>query len=365
MTDKMLLFDEGGVVKRATDPIGTGVTPTGFSGDYPVRLDPQAVFQLANNANLLRVIPEVTIGTKEYTWREITSVDFAAGKSAPFPDGDMPETFDDNGETKVVNLKTYGVMRRLKLTDILHSAASAGVQQRLKIWNDDGEMNPEIIADLKAAQIKNATALLANALDKHLVIGDSGADPLQFDGLKKQVTAANGAQEHIDAVGTTFDVNHFDKFLSQDTADGEHIIVAHPQVIEQIKRAYWSTIGTHTIFVANNDPVAPGVTLDNRIMTSIGEVLLVPDRNFGLTDNGDGTYAADIYVLNMRVAGEPLVYRVSQIPMSYKDLAEGATSIGIMVWTNTALVVKGMPVQKHYKSNFAGVLTYEPPTFGV
>jgi hypothetical protein len=52
--------------------------------------------------------------------------------------------------------------------------------------------------------------------------------------------------------------------------------------------------------------------------------------------------------------GEPLVYKITQIPLSVNDLAPGCTAVSFEVWAATALVIKGCCAQGKMTSQFTG-----------
>jgi hypothetical protein len=52
--------------------------------------------------------------------------------------------------------------------------------------------------------------------------------------------------------------------------------------------------------------------------------------------------------------GEPLVYKITQIPLSLVDLAPGCTAISFEIWTKTALIIKSMCAQSAYPAVFDG-----------
>jgi hypothetical protein len=60
--------------------------------------------------------------------------------------------------------------------------------------------------------------------------------------------------------------------------------------------------------------------------------------------------------------GEPFVYRSTQIPLAFKDLAPGCTAISFMEWAKTALVIKAMCAQGVYASQFSGRVVTTCPT---
>jgi hypothetical protein len=60
--------------------------------------------------------------------------------------------------------------------------------------------------------------------------------------------------------------------------------------------------------------------------------------------------------------GEPLVYRRTQIPLAFKDLAPGCTAISFMEWAKTALIMKYRCAQSRYETIFSGRVVTTCPT---
>jgi hypothetical protein len=61
-----------------------------------------------------------------------------------------------------------------------------------------------------------------------------------------------------------------------------------------------------------------------------------------------------LWALRMTHNGEPLVYRLTQIPLSLTDLTPGCTAISFEVWKATCLVIKMCCAQGKYTAMFTG-----------
>ena len=86
--------------------------------------------------------------------------------------------------------------------------------------------------------------------------------------------------------------------------------------------------------------IIPGFVLADMIDTSIGRLTLVPDYRFTATQVGDKTFSAKLYPLRVFHNGEPLVYKSTQTPLSFKDLMPGCTAISFETYAVSALVIK-------------------------
>ena len=106
----------------------------------------------------------------------------------------------------------------------------------------------------------------------------------------------------------------------------------------------------------NNAAIAAGLTFVDRIQTSVGTLTLVADSRFSRTDHSDGTFSSSLYAVRMEHNGEPLIYKATQIPLNYKDLAPGCSAISFMTWSVTALTVKHACAHGQYRARFSGLV---------
>lgn len=362
-------------VRRASDVINPlASTPADFSAQYPQPLDTTELLTMCEDISLWKALPEIPTALQQETWREMNSLAFTSGSAyISFADGACPEEFTHNGSNLTITLKNIGAHKALTLSDIMHSQAVAaagwnginrivgGFQfgEGLPGGNDVGTFQAEAVADLKAKEMVLAGVLVLNGWDDLLVNGNSANNSLQFDGLATQVTAANGAHVRstadVNASGT-FAAIGFDRFLSEGCAKPD-AVAGHPQAIQELMSAYFSLgfQGSQLIYKTDGTRMVPGYNFAGEVNTGIGPLKVVADRHFPITGNNVGpTYSADIFALRMVHNGEPLVYKRTQIPFSFRDLVPGCTSIQFEIWAKTALVVKARCAQGFYRSVFSG-----------
>lgn len=353
---------------RAVDPVVSNVsTPIDFAAQFGTPLDTTELITLCDETGLLRALPDISGDLKTELWREMTSLDFISGShTVAFAAGECPEEYQHNGENKSVDLKHAGAKKSLTESDILHSRGSIragyGITDLLGPFNDGGlpgendvaSMVRSNISDLKEKEMALMSILVLNGLDQELVFGDEGTYPLEFDGITEQIIAANGARANEGTSTGTFNVTHFNQFLAAGCARPDAIL-GHPVVLADIALSYME-IGSQTIFYDRNERITPGINFAGEILTSYGPVSLIADANFPVTDNGDGTVTSVAYPVKLRHNGEPLIYKRTQIPLAFKDLAPGCTAISFEIYTVTALIVKAMCAQARYSAIFSGLV---------
>jgi len=359
---------EPAFVSKATDPAISNVgTPGDFAAQFPTPLDPTEFVNMCEELNTWRTIPEVTTGLKTYTWREMTSLAFTSGSSyISFADGSCPEEYAHDGSNLTIDLKNIGAKKSLTISDIMHSIASqqAGYGiNRLAPGFVAGDQMPggstqgagylSTFTGLKAKEMQLAGTLVMNGWDRLLVQGNKSTNALEFDGIETIVTVANGA--HGNSAGLqsgTFDVNTFDGFLVEGCAKPTHIFGA-PQVVQGMLSAYFQLgfQGSHVINTTSQERIVPGFNFAGEVYTGAGRVIVVADNNFTRTTVGSQV-SAKLYPLRMTHNGENLVYRITQIPLAFKDLVPGCTAISFQIWAKTALVVKAMCAQSVYGARF-------------
>lgn len=361
-------------VSKATDPVVSNVgTPADFAAQFPNPLDQTELLTMCEEVNALRAIPEVMTGLKTYTWREMTSLAFTSGSYtySSFSDGNCPEEYTHNGSNKSVDLKNLGAKKSLTLSDIMHSVASIGagygINRLVGGWQGTegmpgGELGSaslvqQTVSDLKAKEMTLAGVLVLNALDQMLVVGNSTSNALNFDGIESLVLTGTSHFNTLADASGTFSAQSFDRFLSEGCAKPTHIF-GHPAAIQEMLSAYFQLgfQGSQVVGVSNGQRLVPGFNFAGEVNTGIGRLICVADTNFTRTDRGGGMFDSNLYPLRMSHNGDPLVYRITQIPLAFKDLAPGCTAISFQIWTKTALVVKALCAQAVYKKRFTGAI---------
>jgi hypothetical protein len=376
------VFTEG-MVQRATDPVAFNVAlPADFAAQYPQPLDTTEIVAMCEEINLWRVIPELRTGLKSELWRELTSLAFNSGSSyIAFADYVCPEEYTHDGENKSTDLKNVGAKKSLGISDIMHSQAIAAAG-----WNgintlvgpspafsglpgtgDIGTFQRQVVADVKAKEMRLMSTLVLNQIDRLLAVGNASNNALEFSGIENLVTAANGAHtraaSQVSASGT-FAATDFDRFLSEGCAKPTDIF-GHPQAVQEMMSSYFQLwgAGTQVINFSSGERVTPGYNFSGEVRTGIGTLRVHSDANFTRTASGASSFLSSLYALRMVHNGEPLVYRATQIPLSFKDLAPGCTSVSFMEWSKLALIVKHMCAHSVWNSGlFSGRIVTSCPT---
>lgn len=371
---------QAGVVQRAADPtFPNGVTtPVDFAAQFPQPLDTTEIIAMCEEISLWASLPERQTALKAETWRELNELAFTSGSSyISFADGACPEEYYHDGDNKTVTLKNIGAHKSLTISDILHSAAvsamsvgpyGVGINRLLGGFAfgegmpggyDQGTFLAESVADLKAKEMVLAATLVLNGWDRLLVSGNSGANSLEFDGLETLVTVANGARRN-DVTGQnasgTFTGAAFDRFLAEGCAKPTHL-VGHPQAIQELMSAYFTLGFQGSQIITHNDSgnrLVPGYNFAGEVNTATGALKVIADRNITKTAAGANSFTSNIYALRMVHNGEPLIYKATQIPFSFRDLVPGCTAIQFEVWAKTALVIKAMCAQGFYTNVWTG-----------
>jgi hypothetical protein len=374
------VFNEA-MVRRATDPVvSNAVLPADFAAQYPTPLDTTEILAMCEEITLYRDLPERPTGLKQEIWREMTSLEFNSGSSyIAFADYVCPEEYTHDGENKTVDLKNIGAKKSLGISDIMHSAAvaaagwngintllgpSAGIG--LPGQSDIGTFQRQHVADVKAKEMRLMATLVLNQWDRLLAVGNKSNNALEFDGIETLVTSANGA--HVRAASAlqasgTFAASAFDQFLSEACAAPTDVY-GHPQAVQETLSSYFQLwgAGTQVINVSGPDRITPGYNFSSEVRTGIGTLRVHADKNFTRSAAGASAFSSSLYPLRMVHNGEPLVYRSTQIPLAFKDLAPGCTAISFMQWAKTALVIKAMCAQSRYQSIFSGRVVTTCPT---
>jgi len=163
----------------------------------------------------------------------------------------------------------------------------------------------------------------------------------------------------------TFSAISFDRFLSESGAKPTHVF-GNPQAVQEMMAAYFQLgyQGSQVVNYATGDRITPGYNFAGYVNTGVGKLTVVADNNFRRNASGATTFQADLWPLRMTHNGEPLVYRITQIPFSLNDLVPGCTAISFQVWKATALVIKACCAQGKYTSQFTGRLATTCTTIG-
>lgn len=370
------------MVQRATDPvISNAALPADFAAQYPTPLDTTEIIAMCEEINLWRTIPELGTGLKEETYREMTSLAYNSGSSyVAFADYACPEEYTHDGSNVTVTLKNIGAKKSLGISDIMHSQAVAAAG-----WNgintlvgpstafsglpgtsDIGTFQRAVVANVKEKEMRLMATLVLNQWDRLLALGNASNNALEFDGIETLVTSGNGA--HVRATSAlqasgSFAASAFDQFLSEACSKPTNIF-GHPQAIQEMMSSYFQLwgAGTQVLNKGTGDRVTPGYNFSGEVLTGVGTLGVHADSNFTRTASGASTFSSSLYPLKMTLNGEPLVYRRTQIPLAFKDLAPGCTAISFMEWAKTALIVKYRCAQSRYQSVFSGRIITTCPT---
>lgn len=366
------VFDAG-VVQRANDPIMSPQpsTPIDFAAQFPQPLDTTELVVMCEELGLWNALPEKPTSLKAETWRELNELAFTSGSSyISFADGGCPEEFYHDGDNTTITLKNIGAHKSLTLSDILHSAAvssmsvgAAGVGINRLVGGfgfsdgmpggyNAGTFLAEQVSDLKAKEMVLAATLVLNGWDRLLVAGNAGSNSLEFSGIETLITTANGAHGNLltgQSASGTFTAVGLDQYMAEGCAKPTAIL-GHPQAIQELMSAYFvqGFQGSQIIYKDNGNRMVPGYNFAGEVNTAIGALRVVADRNFTKTASGASTFRSNLYPVRMVHNGEPLIYKSTQIPFSFRDLVPGCTSIQFEVWAKTALIVKALCAQGVY-----------------
>lgn len=377
---------QAGMVQRSADPVFpvAPTTPIDFAAQFPQPLDTTEIVAMCEELGLWKALPEKQTALKAETWRELNELAFTSGSSyISFADGACPEEYYHDGDNSTITLKNIGAHKSLTISDILHSAAvssmsvgpyGVGINRLLGGFAfgegmpggyDAGTFLAESVADLKAKEMVLAATLVLNGWDRLLVSGNANSNALEFSGLETLVTTANGAHGN-DITGQnasgTFTGAAFDRYLAEGCAKPTHL-VGHPQAIQELMSAYFTLgfQGSQVIYQNDGNRMVPGYNFAGEVNTATGALKVIADRNITKTASGANSFVSNIYALRMVHNGEPLVYKATQIPFSFRDLVPGCTAIQFEVWSKTALIVKAMCAQGVYRNIWTGRTTTTCP----
>ena len=367
-------------VTRAADPVLTFPgSPVDFAAQYPTPLDVTEILDLCEELGVWRAIPEQRTQLQAYTWREMTTLRFSGTLGAQtdiaFGDGLCPEPYIHDGANTTVTLKNIGARKVLSVSDILHSAAVAGAN-----WNGintlvgpspasaglpggdpQGTFVREHVANLKEKEARLGMTLVMNGWDRLLVQGDATTRALEFNGIENWASGTSaGACMHgnDNSASGTFSAISFDRFLAESCAKPTHIF-GHPQALQEMMSAYLQlgAAGIQVINYNSGNRVTPGYNFAGQVNTGVGLLQVVADNNFRRTAASATTFQADLWAFRMVHNGEPLVYKITQIPLSMTDLTPGCTAISFQIWAKTALVIKACCMHGRFIGQFTGRIT--------
>ena len=364
---------EQAFVGKASDPVISPAytTPGDFTAQYPTPLDTTEIIALCEEINIWQSIPVVGTSLNQYTWRELTSIDFNSGSSfLAFQDGYCPEEYEHDGANTTVDIKNIGAKKSLSIRDIMHSQAVASAN-----WNGINELvagfpsseglpggadmatfQRQVVADVKAKEIRLGATLVMNGWDKLLVDGDHSGNSLEFTGFEKWATNYSCTFHTNDNTSSgTFSAIAFDRFLSESCAKPTHIF-GHPQAVQEMMSAYFQLgyQGSQTVNFSDGNRITPGYNFAGFVNTGVGQLTVVADNNFRRNNIGGGAFQADLWPMRMTHNGEPLVFQITQIPLALQDLVPGCTAISFEIWAATAMVIKACCAQGTFTSQFTG-----------
>jgi hypothetical protein len=374
MDGEKVLNPSTGEVFRATDPVITPQpysTPGDFAAQYPTPLDPTEVIEMCEEISLLRYIPEIGTALKQHTWRELDELNFTSGSSyIAFADGACPEEYEHDGDNTTITLKNLGAKKTLSVSDIMHSIAvsranwhgintlvgPAPASEGRPGGSDTGTFEQQVVMGVKEKEVRLGMTLVMNGWDRLLVLGDTNSSALQFDGIEKwQTNMSCTFHTNDNSASGTFSATSFDRWLGEGCAIPT-TLMGHPQSMQEVMSSYFQLgfQGSQVINYTDGNRLVPGFNFGGFINTGVGRLNVVADNNFTRTAAGSSIFQADIWAFRMTHNGEPLVYSMTQIPLSMKDLVPGCTAISFQIWVKTALVIKNCCMHGQYKSQFTG-----------
>ena len=372
-------------VERAADPniSPAYALPTDFVGQYPQVAPTSEIVAMCEEIGMLNYLPQHSTGLKTEIWREMNQLSFISGSQyIAFGDGLCPEEYYHDGDNTYVTLKNIGAKKTLGISDIMDSAAKAagglGINRLvgpspssfgLPGGYDGVSFQQAVVMDLKEKEMRTGLTLVMNGWDALLINGNATTFPFEFDGIETYLSTGTvcGGAAHwntaADASGT-FSAASFDRFLSEACAKPT-VLMGHPTAIQEMMSAYFQLgfQGSQIINVSDGNRLIPGFNFGGFVNTGIGRLPVVADSNFARVDF-TGSFSAVIYGLRMTHNGEPLVYVINQIPLSFNDLTPGCTTIAFQLWAKTALVIKHCCAQSAYRKRFTGNIVTTCPVIG-
>jgi len=379
MSDVVLNLGEDAAVEKAfvvkaTDPVilpQPYVQPADFAAQYPTPLDTTEILRLCEEVTLLQAIPEERTALSSHTWREMTSLAFVSGSNyLAFADGECPEEYSHNGENQTVDIKNIGAKKTLSIRDIMHSTAVAsggyGINtlvgpapsgEGLPGANDMATFQRQVVMGVKEKEIRLASTLVLNGEDALLVNGDHVSNSLEFSGIETWATnySCTFHTNTVAASSGSLSAIEFDRFLSEGCAKPT-VVMGHPQAIQELMSAYFQLgyQGSQIVNHTDGNRIIPGYNFGSYIFTGIGTLRVIADSNFARVAAGTNTSQVHLWAFRMTHNGEPMVYRITQVPFGINDLVPGCTAISFQVWKATALVIKACCMHGDYTAYITG-----------
>lgn len=366
---------EDAFVQRTTDPVilpSPVGTPADFAAQYATPLDTTEIVAMCEELRAWNAIPEQETMLQAYLWRELNSLAFTSGTNAiSFADGDCPEEYTHNGSNTTTTLKNIGAKKSLTESDIKHSMGSIGAGygvSRLVGGFDGsyglpggqpteyGSFQQQAVASLKEKEMRLQATLVLNAWDRLLINGNAGSRPLEFSGIETLVITGSGAHGNYSTLTGAYSASTFDRYLAEACAKPTAIF-GHPQAAQEMMSGYFALgfNGSQVIqYSGSGQRLTPGFNFGGEVNTSVGTLAVVADTNFTRTNTGGSTFQSSLFPLRMTHNGVPLVYRLNQFPLSFKDLLPGCTAISFQIWAKTALIIKHMCAHGRFTSIFNG-----------
>jgi hypothetical protein len=362
------------LVERTTDPVilpQPYAQPADFAAQYPTPLDPTEILDLCEEITLLQALPEDSTDLNAHLWREMTSLAFTSGSAyIAFADGECPEEYTHDGSNQTVTLKNIGAKKTLSYRDIKHSAAVAGANwhgintlngpfpssEGLPGGSEAGTLDRQYVASVKEKEVRLAMTLVMNGWDRLLVQGDTNTNSLEFDGIENWAANMSCTMHTNDnSASGTFSAIGFDRFLSESCAKPTTIL-GHPQAVQEMMGAYFQLgfQGSQVVNFSDGNRITPGYNYAGFVNTGVGRLAVIADNNFERLNAGGGAFQASLWPMRFTHNGQPLVYKINQIPLSLTDLVPGCTAISFEVWAATALIIKACCAQGQYTSQFTG-----------
>jgi hypothetical protein len=303
---------------------------------------------LCEEISLWRALPDIRTSLHDYTWREMTSLAFTSGSAyIAFADGECPEEYTHDGANSSVYLKYIGAKKTLSFSDILHSRAIAGANwhginqivggfpssEGMPGGLDSATFGREYVRDVKEKEARLAMTLVMNGWDRLLVAGDSNGNALEFDGFETWATNQSCTMHtNSNTASGTFSATTFDRFLGESCAKPT-MLFGHPAAIQELMSSYFQLgfQGSQVVNFTEGSRLTPGFNFASFVNTGVGRLQVVADYNFRRNNIGGGAFQADIWAMRMVHNGEPLVYKITQIPLSFNDLVPGCTAVSFEV----------------------------------
>jgi hypothetical protein len=214
----------------------------------------------------------------------------------------------------------------------------------------------EAVSDVKDKEVRLGMTLVLNGWDDLLINGDAVSNALEFTGFENWFTGTCAAHTNDTSTTGVFSAAAFDRFLSESCAKPTTIF-GHTAAVQEMLSAYFQLgfAGSQVVnFSGPGDRIIPGFNFAGFVNTGVGRLAIVADSRFPRTNSGGGNFMSNLFAMRMTHNGEPLVYKLTQIPLAMKDLVPGCTAISFEIWAKTALVIKHCCAHGKYTGYFTG-----------